>query len=354
MSLRSTIIRAGLRGIELTRADLWLRPVARGAGVILMFHHVRPFRGDGFAPNRLLEITPEFLDTVITLVRDSGFEIIPIDLLAERLRGSGARPVGGKPFAVLTFDDGYRDNAEYALPVLRRHQAPATFFVTTGYAEGEARLWWLELEAAIRRLDRIALKMADGTARYDTKDAQQKQAAFDSIYWKLRAGDEEALLAHIATLARMADIDGRALTRDLCMRWPELAAVAADPLITIGAHTLTHPMLAKHSDDRARCEIADSRTGIEARLGMPVRHFAYPVGDPGSAGPRDFALAREAGFETAVTTRPGHVFPGHADHLHALPRVSVNGLHQNRAAMRSLLSGVPFMLWNKGRRLNVA
>jgi len=348
VSLRSTMIKAGLGAIDLTRADLWLGPLARGAGVVLMFHHVRPFRADAFAPNRLLEITPEFLDIVLSLLRESGFDIIPMDAMPDRLRAQDRRP-----FAVLTFDDGYRDNAEYALPVLRSHQAPATFFITTGYAGGEARLWWLELEEAVRKLERIELRIGDEVLRYAARDAQEKQAAFDAIYWKLRGGDEETLLAHIATLARMADVDSRALTRNLCMSWSEITAVAADPLISIGAHTQTHPMLAKHDNDRARTEIAGSKTGIEARLGSEVRHFAYPVGDSGSAGTRDFALAREAGFETAVTTRPGHVFSAHADHLHALPRVSVNGLHQNRTAMRSLLSGVPFMLWNRGRRLNV-
>ena len=77
-------------------------------------------------------------------------------------------------------------------------------------------------------------------------------------------------------------------------------------------------------------------------------------GDPGSAGPRDFALAAEAGFESAVTTRPGHLLPEHAGHLHALPRVSLNGLHQNEAALRALLSGLPFWLRSRGRKLDVA
>ena len=124
--------------------------------------------------------------------------------------------------------------------------------------------------------------------------------------------------------------------------------------MTIGAHTLTHPMLAKHDADVARREIAGSKQRLEAELGIPIRHFAYPVGDPGSAGPRDFALVAEAGFESAVTTRPGHLFPEHAAHLHALPRVSLNGLHQNEAALRALLSGLPFWLRSRGRKIDVA
>jgi peptidoglycan/xylan/chitin deacetylase (PgdA/CDA1 family) len=112
-------------------------------------------------------------------------------------------------------------------------------------------------------------------------------------------------------------------------------------------------MLAKHSLEMVRVEMQQSRATIERELGTSVRHFAYPVGDPGSAGPREFEAAAEAGFEMAVTTRPGHVFAEHALHLQALPRVSLNGAFQSGAAVRALASGVPFLLWNRGRRLNV-
>jgi len=142
--------------------------------------------------------------------------------------------------------------------------------------------------------------------------------------------------------------------RTLCLDWRALRALARESGVGIGAHTLSHPMLAKHDRETARAEIAQSRAAIEDALDVPVRHLAYPVGDPGSAGPRDFALAADAGFETAVTTRPGHVFSEHAGHLHALPRVSVNGCFQSEAALRALLSGVPFLAWNRGRRLDVA
>jgi peptidoglycan/xylan/chitin deacetylase (PgdA/CDA1 family) len=330
------------------RADLWLRPLARGRGVILMMHHVRPRRDRGFAPNALLEITPEFLDEAITLAKGLGFDFIHLDDVGRRLNGLKQRP-----FAVLTFDDGYRDNAEHALPVLRRHGVPATIFVTTGFADGHGRLWWVELEEAIARLERVTFRHDGRSFDLPTRTPQEKRRAFEAVYWRLRAGSEQDLLAVIADLAQEAGVVSREITRSLCMDWAELARVAGEPDIAIGAHTCTHPMLAKHDRHTARFEILASKEKIEKKLKCPVRHFAYPVGDPTSAGPRDFELAREAGYETAVTTRPGHVFPGHREHLHALPRVSVNGMHQNRAAMGSLLSGVPFLLWNKGRRLNV-
>jgi peptidoglycan/xylan/chitin deacetylase (PgdA/CDA1 family) len=138
------------------------------------------------------------------------------------------------------------------------------------------------------------------------------------------------------------------------MTWDETRAFAAHPLVTVGAHSLTHRRLAQWPMEVARMEMAASKAALEARLGGGVSSFAYPVGDPTSAGPREFALAREAGFRLAVTTRPGMLFAEHAAHLHALPRVSLNGLWQDLGYLDVLISGAPFVLWNRGRRLNVA
>ena len=103
MLLKHRFISVALQTLALTRVDQWLRFVGQGRGLILMFHHVRPWRARDFAPNRLLEITPEFLDVVLTELRDEGFEIIPLDALPDHLNLKR----GASPFAALTFDDGY-------------------------------------------------------------------------------------------------------------------------------------------------------------------------------------------------------------------------------------------------------
>lgn len=342
-SVKHRVIAAGFRAVAATGADRWLAPLARGEGAILMFHHVRPARPDPFGPNRLLEVTPEHLDRTLTLVRRLGYEIVPLDEVPGRL-GSGR----GR-FVALTFDDGYRDNRDHALPILRRHGAPWTMFVATDYASGGGRLWWLELEAVVRQADALRL---DGRT-LPARTIEEKQAAFAAAYADLRAGPEPRLRETIGRWCDEAGLDRPALVRSLCLGWDELAALSGEAGLTIGAHTVTHPMLAKHDAETARREIVESRSEIAGRLGREVRHFAYPVGDPGSAGPREFRLTEEAGYATAVTTRPGLLFAAHAGHLTALPRVSVNGLHQSEAAVRALLSGVPFLLWNRGRRLNV-
>jgi peptidoglycan/xylan/chitin deacetylase (PgdA/CDA1 family) len=350
MGFRHRVFAAGFGVLAATGADRCLRFLARGRGVILMLHQVRPWRPREFAPNRVLEITPEFLDIVLTELRREGFDVIPLDAVPDRLRPGPA----GRPFAVLTFDDGYRDNVEHAWPVLRRHNAPWTLFVTTDFADGRGRLWWVELEEAIARLERVVLPRNGELVDLPSRTTVEKQAVFEAVYRHLRAGPEDQLRTVTAGLAAQAGVNTRRLAVDLCLSWDEIQALAREPDVSIGAHSLSHPILAKCHAMTAMREVAESRALLERRLGRPVRHLAYPFGDPSAVGPREFRLARQAGYVTATTSRPAHVFPDHAAHLHALPRVSINGLFQNKTALRAILSGVPFWVWNRGRILTIA
>ncbi|MGE3245500.1 MAG: polysaccharide deacetylase family protein [Beijerinckiaceae bacterium] len=349
--LKQSAIGAGFRMFRSTGAHRVAARWTGGRGAILMFHRVRPWTGGAFAPNRLLEITPEFLAETIETLLAQGFDILPLDAALARIsQGGGA---AAKRFAVLTFDDGYRDNLEFALPVLQRYRAPFTVYVAPGFADRTVGLWWVELEEAVRR---GGGRLDIGGRSFSLSDSNdsEKTESFNSLYWLLRALPEHEMRAAIRTLAEQARVDWCALVADACLGWEGLAELAADPLCTIGAHTMTHPMLAKLPEAEMRAEIAESRDAIERRLGVRPRHFAYPVGDPGSAGPREFAVAAELGFASAVTTRPGMVFAEHAESLTALPRLSVNGNWQDRSALEVLLSGAPFALWNRGRKVNAA
>ena len=344
---KQKVVAAGFAFFQATRLHRLFAPLTRGCGTILTLHHVRPWSDAAFAPNRLLEIEPTFLDAALGRIAALGYDFVTLDEALLRL----ARP-DARPFVALTFDDGYRDNVEHALPILERHDAPFTLFVTTGFADRSARLWWVELEEALRILPTVRLVLDGATLRMPNATAAEKNAAFAALYWRLRGGPEERLLAAIADLLTQAGLASKAIAERLCLDWAGLHVLAGHPLCTIGAHTLTHPMLAKHEADAARREMADSRAIIEAQLGRPARHLSYPVGDPGSAGPREFAMAADLGFASAVTTRPGTLFAAHLPHRHALPRVSLNGYWQTLASLEVLLSGTPFALWNRGRRVS--
>jgi peptidoglycan/xylan/chitin deacetylase (PgdA/CDA1 family) len=345
------IVRTGLEALYWSGAHLALRPWLGGVGAILMLHHVRPPRSDAFQPNRLLEVSPAFLDDVLASLRRARIDLVSLDEMQRRLNESDFR----NRFACLTFDDGYRDNAQYALPILQRYDAPFALYVPTSFPDRLGELWWLALEAVIAARPRVALAMDGKERRFDCKETDDKYALYDMLYWWLRGRDsEDELRAVVRDLAARYGVDVAALCGDLCMTWGEIEELAQDPLVTIGAHTVNHVMLRKASDAAARNEMALSAAVIEAALGQRPRHFAYPVGDPTSAGPRDFKLAAELGFATAVTTRPGVLFPEHREHLTALPRISLNGEYQRLRYAKTLMSGAPTALWNRFRRVNAA
>jgi peptidoglycan/xylan/chitin deacetylase (PgdA/CDA1 family) len=100
--------------------------------------------------------------------------------------------------------------------------------------------------------------------------------------------------------------------------------------------------------------MAESVARIKDMLGVSPEHFSYPFGDPSAAGPREFVMARDLGLKTAVTTRPGVLFPEHREHLTALPRISLNGLFQRLRYMTVLTSGAATALSNRFQRINVS
>jgi peptidoglycan/xylan/chitin deacetylase (PgdA/CDA1 family) len=348
---RQSFIRAGLEALYLTGAHVWLRPIFSGLGAIFTLHHVRPPRDAAFQPNSHLEVTPEFLREMLRHLRAHDIEIISLDTLHQRLIEQNF----SRRFACFTFDDGYRNNRDFALPVLRQFDAPFTMFVTSDFAEGCGRLWWVALEMVIAKATTIEVEIGGVATRLDAVGTAAKLAAFHRLHdWLRQLPGDHDVRREISALCARHDVDEAAICRDLCMPWSELQRLTAEPLISFGAHTITHCNLARQSEEAARFELADSRARIETMLQRPVLHMAYPYGDRAAAGPREFVLAAAAGFKTAVTTRPGMIFPESAEHLTALPRVSLNGHYQDARVLPVLTSGAATAMWNGFRRIDAA
>lgn len=349
--LRSTVIRAGLEALYYSGAHHLLRPVFAGVGTIFTLHHVRPGTTEQFQPNRHLEIEPSFLRTTLAYLRAHDIDIVTMDEVFRRLVERDFT----RRFAAFTLDDGYRDNRDHALPLFREFDAPFAVYVATDFAEGTGRLWWVEIERAIENASMIEVEIGGETTRLEARTWVQKQAAFDRLHDWLRAlPSEHDVLREVTALCVRHGVDSNALCRELCMSWDELRAFAADPLVTVGAHTITHANLAKQHADVALNELRTSRERIEAQLGRPALHLAYPYGDRLAAGPREFALAKTAGFKTAVTTRPGMIFRESAGHLTALQRISLNGNFQDERILPVLASGAATAMWNGFRRIDAA
>jgi peptidoglycan/xylan/chitin deacetylase (PgdA/CDA1 family) len=316
-----------------------------------MLHHVRPRRHGEFQPNHHLEIEPEFLRATLSHLRTHGVDLVTMDEVHQRLSERNF----SRRFASFTLDDGYRDNRDFALPVFREFDAPCTVYAASDFAEGSGRLWWLALERAVAKAGSIEVEIGGVTSRFDASTPAAKQFAFDRVHdWLRSLPGEHDVRREISALCARHGVDEAAIGRELCMSWDELKEFADDPLVTIGAHTITHCNLAKQSEENALHEMSESKSRIEAALDRPVLHLAYPYGDRCAAGPREFALAKAAGFKTAVTTRPGMVFPESVQHLTALQRVSLNGNYQDARILPVLTSGAATAVWNGFRRIDAA
>ncbi|MFN3658764.1 MAG: polysaccharide deacetylase family protein [Pseudolabrys sp.] len=351
-NLKKSIIRTGLETLYFSGMHHVMRPLVGGVGTILTLHHVRPPRIDAFQPNRLLEVTPVFFEGLLRRLKRARLDVISLDEMHRRFVEGDFK----RRFVCITFDDGYKDIRRWAYPLLKKYELPFALYIPTSFPDRLGELWWVALEAVVAQNERIGLVIDGHQQFFESRTVNEKRALWDALYGYLRSmKTEEEVRRTVRDLCATYRVDMASFCRDLCMGWEELVELAADPLCTIGAHTVTHPMLRKVPNDAAvRAEMEMSRAVLEAALGKRPEHLAYPVGDPTSAGPREFRIAQELGFKTAVTTRPGVLFKAHRDHLTALPRISVNGEFQRQRYLKVLMSGAATAMWNGFRRVNAA
>lgn len=308
-----------------------------GRGIIFTLHHVRTEKIGNFALNAHLSITPDFLDTAIATVLEEGFEIIPLWQVAERLEN-----LGHKPFAVFTMDDGYRNNATNALPVFTRHNAPFTVFAAKGLTCRTHTIWWETLAALLHATDAFDFDFGRGPERLECKSLTEKAAVSERIARHIIGPNEAAAIAQLNAAAAAHGVDPTGIVEDLVMSKDELTGFARNPLVSIGAHTVSHRAMAFLDDETARQEMLDSADFVEAVTGTRPCTLAYPYGFRSAVRERDHRLAATCGFKLAVTTQPGLLAANSLMRPYSLPRVSLNGLYQKARYVRALASGLPF------------
>jgi peptidoglycan/xylan/chitin deacetylase (PgdA/CDA1 family) len=168
-----------------------------------------------------------------------------------------------------------------------------------------------------------------------------KQAAFDEAEALFRCSSR-SLARQLATDLRSRYGAGLwdAARRD-ALDWTNVREMAADPLVDIGAHSLSHPLLGELDCDEARRQIAGSKSVIEREIDRPVMHFAFPFGDARAIGRHGVSLAREAGFDLALTTRREVFTAADAKRLLELPRITLDSRYETISQVRGQLCGAP-------------
>jgi len=283
-------MRSALDVIYYTRVYRLLEPAWSGVGVIFTLHHVRSqAKKTGFSPNRILDITPEFLDATIKQVREAGYDIISLDEVHARLINKKF----DRKFAAFTLDDGYLDNLTHALPVFEKNDAPFTVYVCTGFPDGEVFIWWEVLEQIIEQHDHVSVTVDGKLFDFLTSTTAEKYTAFNAVYWALRGLPHEKQYSEAGKIADRYNFDWKELCRSCSMTWDQVRELNNHSLVTIGAHTINHYALRKLSPDQVREEAGQGRKILTQQLGEQAKHFAYPYGDKGSAASREFEILQD-------------------------------------------------------------
>lgn len=260
---------------------------------ILIYHRVLP-QPDPLFPG---EVDAELFERHLRLLKRF-FNVIPLLEATRHLRKRSLPPRA----ACITFDDGYADNATVALPILQRHGLSACFFIATGYL-GAGRMWNDRVIERVRHATGDELDLyACGLGRFPIGSILLKSKAIGAILAGIKYlpfEQRQVLLDQICGAATTP------ASPDLMMSAGQVMTLHRAGM-EIGAHTVSHPILATLCERAAHAEIANSKYQLENIIKAPVRLFAYPNGKPGQDyGARHVAIVRDLGFDAAVATQWG-------------------------------------------------
>jgi peptidoglycan/xylan/chitin deacetylase (PgdA/CDA1 family) len=221
--------------------------------------------------------------------------------LPQALEALARGELPGRAVAV-TFDDGYADNLERAQPIAARHGVPLTVFVASGYLDGGI-MWNDAVIEAVRRTARDRLDAAaENLAPLPVGSIAERRAAIESILKTLKYLPQDERERRARALADRAGVE---LPRDLMLSTDALRRLRRAGA-TIGAHTVSHPILTRLSAAEAREQMRAGRARLQSLLDDPIDLFAYPNGKPHEDYDASHArMAQELGFSAALTTAWG-------------------------------------------------
>ena len=246
------------------------RKITKSQIIILIYHRVGPKTND-WSINPLDE---KIFEYQLNYLIQNNFEIVSLDNLSEMIINDSIP----EKTAVITFDDGYKDNYEFAFPILKKYNAPATIFLATGPIEQKKLFWWDEVNYALFYTDISSIDL-DSVGNYKLNSDDDKINAGINIIEKLKKlnnSKKESLIEKIIDLSGVNIPQN--LNKHNILSWNEIKRMNKKD-IEFGAHTVNHPILTNISIEEAKWEILNSKNCIEENLETEIKSFAYPNGD---------------------------------------------------------------------------
>ena len=304
------------RTLDVTGCGRLLRATSAWQGLLTLNYHRIGDPGQSPFDRNLWSASEEDFDQQVSLLA-KGFDVIGVGDLDEVLRRRRGR------YVLITFDDGYRDNYSAAFPILKSHNVPATFFIATGFIDRPRAPWWDELAWMIRTTEKKSLEPNSWLTSPIEFDEPNRERAFGKLLAIYKGLGPEATDDYLEDLGDLLGT-GRCPTAsvgDMWMTW-DMIRELRDAGMSIGGHTVNHPILANLPSDQQDWEIGECRRRLSAELRRPITAFSYPNGTRSSFNDFTRAALKQFGFSHAFTFHGGYARPG-ADDSFALPRTAI-------------------------------
>jgi peptidoglycan/xylan/chitin deacetylase (PgdA/CDA1 family) len=299
-------------------AGAW-RPMTRRLS-ILNYHRVYrdAVSNEKFNPNLALSVSHQDFDSQLAFIKRVGKFVTLEEAVSIYSRGQ-ERSRGG---VAITFDDGFRDNMTVALPIAEKYEAPIAIFITSGFIDRAADLWWEEHTFIINRLERLYLQLSGDTLRWELSTLEDKNRAASDLRSLFKGMDltrqKEAMQQLRSQCSERYSYDSEMLS------WDEVQKLAAHPLVTLGVHTVNHPVLSRLTPEEVVCELQQSRERLQSKIGVRLEYFAYPMGQSAYASYREFQITEQCQFKAAFTAGPSEKLSEGSERLFQIPRIPVD------------------------------
>ena len=217
----------------------------------------------------------------------------------------------------ITFDDGYKDNLYQALPILTKHEVPASIYVTTRFLNQEVDIWWYELGEVIQNRKEINFKYQEKKFNFLLDNKKRKFLAYQNLmklFKSLKIDAQNELMEKITNTKKRKNYS------HICLNSEEILMLEKNPLITISSHGHNHQNLKILSDDEVKYEVIKSLEVLENLINRKVKHFAYPFGGKDQVSTREYNVIEDMNFDSAVI---GSVYPIKDCNFFSLPRIYV-------------------------------
>ena len=310
----------------------------RSRATIFMLHRFRaPDLGvhEGIDPVRVREGLEQ--------LRKDRCEIVSLGEMFRRLNGAGGSLRGVIAF---TIDDGYREQALVGGPLFAFYDCPVTTFVTTGFLDRTIWFWWDRIRYVFSRIkgERVRVRLAGETLDLSWQNPLGLDGVVSTFIERCKTVPDQEKHAAIDDLARAADVELPQAAPLGCdpMSWDELRA-CEDRGMSFGPHTVTHPILARATDDASRREIEASWLRLSEQAKAPVKVFCYPNGRTVDFGPREMTELARLGFDGAVAGTRGYATRVPPDDGAARFQVPRMEYHADRLQVVRLVNGLEYL-----------